>query len=154
MLKRSSRWMKLELKKSFTSKERLYDQNIGEKLNEDDGERKKIEKPKNFGFKAVSLAIHSHERGAARVECRNWKVSLIGRLIVQSASFVNCTQCRLWHWISLFWEPRSRVKNRIRIALYWRYAHALRDSLLLRWSLHQARSQHEVKSTDKSQSPT
>lgn len=43
------------IKVFFTSKERLYDQNIGEKLNEDDGERKK-----NWEARRISVSKTFH----------------------------------------------------------------------------------------------
>lgn len=65
------------MKRNVSSRERLHDQNIGEKLNEDGEERKteKIEKPKkNFGFKGVSLAIHTHE-SASVARAQVWKLN-------------------------------------------------------------------------------
>lgn len=50
------------IKKNFTLKERLYDQNIGEKLNEDDGERKKMRSQRISVSKTFHLQFtHTNE---------------------------------------------------------------------------------------------
>lgn len=113
---RSSRWMRLErwiLKRNVSSRERLHDQNIGEKLNED-GEERKTKKLRNRRRISVSKAFHlqfTHTKVLRwlALKCGNWMVSSI----VQSAfNFALIThRCRVWHWVSLFRRSRSREKG-------------------------------------------